>query len=281
MTEAIATVALPGGERVPALGQGSWGMGEDAGARAAEIAALQAGIDLGMTLVDTAEMYADGGAEAVVADAIAGRRDEVFLVSKVLPEHADRDGTIAACERSLKRLRTDRLDLYLLHWRGGTPLEETLEGMLALHRAGLIRHWGVSNFDTADMEDLAALAPSPGPAVNQVLYSLIHRGIEFDLLPWCREHGLPVMAYSPVAHGHLLRNPGLLHAARQHRVSPARLAIAWTLRLPGIIAIPKAADPAHVADNRAAAAVRFSRQEAAAMDRAFPPPTRKKPLAML
>ncbi|MFC3229927.1 aldo/keto reductase [Marinibaculum pumilum] len=281
MAKPIATVALPGGMRVPVLGQGSWGMGEDASVREAEIAALQAGIDLGMTLIDTAEMYADGSAEQVVAAAIDGRRDAVFLVSKVLPEHADRDGTIAACEGSLKRLRTDRLDLYLLHWRGGIPLEETLEGMLALQRAGKIRHWGVSNFDTADLEELEALAPPVPPAVDQVLYSLIHRGIEFDLLPWCRAHGLPVMAYSPIAHGHLLRNPALLHLARQHRVSPAQLAIAWALRQPGMIAIPKAATAAHVAENRAAAEIRFSRQEEAALDRAFPPPARKKPLAML
>ncbi|MEQ8346998.1 MAG: aldo/keto reductase [Sneathiellaceae bacterium] len=281
MSNALQTVTLPNGEQVPALGQGSWGMGEDPARRAAEVAALQAGIELGMTLIDTAEMYADGGAEEVVAEAVAGRRDAVFLVSKVLPEHADRDGTIAACERSLKRLGTDRLDLYLLHWRGANALAETLEGLLALHRSGKIRHWGVSNFDMDDLDDLEALAPPVPPSANQVLYSLLHRGIEFDLLPRCQAQGLPVMAYSPIAHGRLLHNPGLHHAARQHRVTPVQLAVGWALRQPGTIVIPKAADPAHVAENRQASAIRFSRQEAANLDRIFPPPSRKKPLAML
>lgn len=280
MRSAIPTIALPDGETVPALGQGSWGMGENPERRNMEAAMLRAGIDLGMTLIDTAEMYGDGGAEEVVGMAIADCRDRVFLVSKVLPDHADRDGTIAACERSLRRLGTDRLDLYLLHWRGSSPLAETVEGMLALHAAGKIRHWGVSNFDVEDMEDLAALAPALPPSVDQVLYNLMRRGIEFDLLPWCRDRGIPVMAYSPVEQGRLLRNPGLRHAAKAHEVTPAQLAIGWLLAQQ-VIVIPKTTNPEHLAENRAAVGLQFSRQEAAVLGRSFPPPTRKKPLAML
>jgi len=281
MAEGIGTIILPGGEAVPALGQGTWRMGEDPACRAEEVAALRTGIDLGMTLIDTAEMYGDGAAEELVAEALQGCRDRVFLVSKVLPEHADRDGTIAACERSLARLRTDRIDLYLLHWRGTVPLAETLEGMTALHRAGKIRHWGVSNFDLDDMEDLAGRGARVAAAANQVLYNLMRRGIEFDLLPWCRAQRLPVMAYSPVEQGRLLRNPGLRHAAKVHGTSPAQLAIGWLLAQDGVIVIPKASSVAHVTENRGAADLRFSRQELAALDRSFPPPTRKKPLAML
>lgn len=281
MTDAIGTIALPGGETVPALGLGTWRMGEDPARRADEIAALRASIDLGMTLIDTAEMYGDGGAEELLAEALQGRRDEVFLVSKLLPENGGRDAAIAACERSLARLRTDRIDLYLLHWRGTVPLAETLAAFDALQRAGKIRHWGVSNFDLDDMTDLEGRRTLAPVATNQVLYNLMRRGIEFDLLPWCRERGLPVMAYSPLEQGRLLRNPGLNHAARAHGVSPAQLAIGWLLAQDGVIVIPKATSLAHVREIRAATALRFSRQQQAVLDRSFPPPTRRKPLAML
>lgn len=215
-------VRLPSGEQVPALGQGTWYMGEDRSARKAEIAALQLGLDLGLKLIDTAEMYAEGGAEEVVGEAIAGRRDEVFLVSKVYPHNASRLGVAAACERSLKRLKTDRIDLYLLHWRGSIPLAETVAGFEALQRAGKIRHWGVSNLDLDDMRELAAVPGGGACAANQLLYNLSRRGIEWDLLPWLRERGMPVMAYSPIEQARLLRHQGLQDFARRHGMTPAR-----------------------------------------------------------
>ncbi|MDT7952568.1 MAG: aldo/keto reductase [Acetobacteraceae bacterium] len=259
------------------IGQGTWHMGEDRSRRAAEIAALRLGLDLGMTLIDTAEMYAEGGAEEVVGEAIAGRRDEVFLVSKIYPHNASHSGVAAACARSLRRLKVNCLDLYLLHWPGSTPLHETVEAFERLKDAGKIRAWGVSNFDLDAMRKMP-----PGCATNQVLYNLGERGIEYDLLPWSREHGMPVMAYSPVAQGgRLLANPALKAVAGRHGVTPAQVALAWTLREPGVLAIPKAADPAHVRQNAEAARLRLSEEDLRALDAAFPPPARKRPLAML
>ncbi|WP_216327618.1 aldo/keto reductase [Deinococcus aestuarii] len=280
-TTPLPTTSLPSGESVPVLGQGTWRMAEDPRRRADEIAALREGLDLGLRLIDTAEMYADGRAEELVAEATEGRRDEVFLVSKVLPGNASRAGVRRACERSLKRLRTDRLDLYLLHWRGRTPLEETLGAFEELQRAGLIRSWGVSNFDTADMQDLAALRGGGAAATNQVLYNLTRRGIEYDLLPWCRERGVPVMAYSPVEQGHLLGHRVLAGIAREHGATPAGVALAWVLRREGIIVIPKAGTAAHVRENRAALGVRLTEADLAALDRAFPAPSRATPLEVL
>ena len=262
--------------KLPQLGQGTWHLGERGADLAAEAAALRLGIDLGMTLLDTAEMYADGGAEAVVAQAIAGQRERVFLVSKAYPHHAGRHSLPSACEASLKRLGTDHLDLYLLHWPGGTPLAETVEAFERLVAAGRIGAWGVSNFDVDEMQALP-----PGCAVNQVLYNLGSRGIEFDLLPWCRARGMPVMAYSPVGQaGALLRSPALRVVAKRHGATPAQVAIAWTLQ-PGVVSIPKAADPGHVRENAAAAALRLTPEDHAVLDAAHPEPKRKQPLDIL
>jgi diketogulonate reductase-like aldo/keto reductase len=279
---AARTTTLPSGEKIPVLGQGTWHMAEDPRRRADEIAALRLGIDLGMTLIDTAEMYADGGAEELVGKAIAGRRDEVFLVSKVLPHHATRRGTVEACDHSLMRFDVDTIDLYLLHWPGQIPLEETLEAFGMLIGDGKIRHWGVSNFDVADMGELVNLTGGEEAATDQVLYNLDRRGIEFDLLPWCRRNGLPVMAYSPIEQGRVLRHPGLMAVAARHPgITPAQVALAWVLRQDGICAIPRAGKPAHVRENRAALDIRLTSQDLADLDRAFPPPTHKQPLAML
>ncbi len=280
-TTAIRTIKLPSGEAIPVLGQGTWGMAENAGRREDEIAALRLGLDLGMTLIDTAEMYANGGAEELVGEAIAGRRNEVFLVSKVLPNHATRHGTIAACEGSLRRLRTDRLDLYLLHWRSSVPLEETLNAFAALVHAGKIRYWGVSNFNVSDMEEVVSLPGGRSVATDQVLYNLTRRGIEYDLLPWCRERSLPIMAYSPIEQGRLLSHPVLQSVATSHDATPSQVALAWVLRQNGLNAIPKAATPAHVRENRAALDVHLTKHDLAMLDRAFPPPRRPQPLEML
>jgi diketogulonate reductase-like aldo/keto reductase len=277
----MRTTRLPSGETVPMLGQGTWYMGDDRRRRADEIAALRLGLDLGMTLIDTAEMYGNGAAEELVGDAIASRRDEAFLVSKVLPGNATRRGTIAACESSLQRLRTDRLDLYLLHWRGGTPLEETLGAFETLARAGKIRHFGVSNLDLADMEELWSLEGGAAAATNQVLYNLTRRGIEWDLLPSCRKRGVPIMAYSPIEQGRLLRRPELQAVAARHGATPAQAALAWVLRHDDVIAIPKAGDPRHVRENRAALDLSLTEQDLAALDRAFPPPAGSRSLEML
>ncbi|BAD39643.1 oxidoreductase [Symbiobacterium thermophilum IAM 14863] len=277
----IPTLSLPSGERVPVLGQGTWTMGESRRSRREEAEALRLGLDLGMTLIDTAEMYADGGAEEVVAEAIAGRRDEVFLVSKVLPGNASRRGTIEACERSLRRLRTDRIDLYLLHWRGRHPLAETLEAFAELVRAGKIRYWGVSNFDTDDMEELTGLPGGAAVATNQVLYNLSRRGIEYDLLPWCRERRIPIMAYSPIEQGRILENTVLRRVAARHGATPAQVALAWLLRQKDVMVIPKAGRPEHVRENRAALDLELTAEDLAELDRAFPSPTRKVPLEML
>lgn len=274
-------VALPGGERIPALGLGTWMMGERA-SRGQEIEdALRLGLDLGMTLIDTAEMYADGGAEELVGRAISGRRDRVFLVSKVSPSNASRKGTRAACERSLKRLGTDRLDLYLLHWRGGVPLAETVDAFEELRGAGKIRHWGVSNFDVGDMEELWALPQGPGCAANQVIYNLGRRGIEFDLLPALAKRHVPIMAYSPLEQGRLLGQIGLRELARRHNATPAQIALAWVLHREGVVAIPKAADPRHVEENRGALELKLSAADLAELDRVFPPPRRRSALEML
>ncbi len=277
----IPTLSLPSGERVPVLGQGTWMMGESRRSRREEVEALRLGLDLGMTLIDTAEMYADGGAEEVVAEAIAGRRDQVFLVTKVLPGNASRRGTIEACERSLRRLRTDRIDLYLLHWRGRYPLAETLEAFAELVRAGKIRYWGVSNFDTDDMAELTGLPGGAAVATNQVLYNLSRRGIEYDLLPWCRERRIPIMAYSPIEQGRILGNPALRRVAARHGATPAQVALAWLLRQKDVMVIPKAGRPEHVRENRAALDLELTAEDLAELDRAFPPPTRKVPLEML
>jgi diketogulonate reductase-like aldo/keto reductase len=255
-------------------------MGERGADRRAEAAALRLGLDLGMTLIDTAEMYAEGGAEEVVAEAIAGRRDEVFLVSKVYPHNAGGRKLQAACDRSLKRLRVDSIDLYLLHWRGSIPLADTVEGFERMREAGKIRRWGVSNLDVDDLEELgAALADC---AADQVLYNLENRGIEHDLLPFCRERGMPVMAYSPVGQGGaLLRHPALRAVAARHGATPAQVAIAWTLRAPGVVSIPKASDPEHGRFNAVARDLRLTEADSAELDAAFPPPKRKQSLAML
>jgi diketogulonate reductase-like aldo/keto reductase len=256
-------------------------MGEQARHAADEAAALRLGLDLGMTLIDTAEMYGDGGAEEVVADAIAGRRSDVFLVSKVLPQNSSRKGTIAACERSLKRLSTDVIDLYLLHWRGSVPLRETVDAFEALKQDGKIRHWGVSNFDIADMVELFALPGGRNCAANQVLYNLTRRGIEFDLLPWCQEHATPIMAYSPIEQGRMVNHAALKAIAGRHGATPAQVALAWLLRQDGVITIPKAVTPQHVHENRLAADLRLTGDDLAALDKSFPPPSRKRALEML
>ncbi len=278
----IPTVRLPDGTSVPALGQGTWHIGENRAHATAEVAALRAGIAHGLTLIDTAEMYGDGGAERIVAQAIAGARDSVFLVSKVLPHNASAAGVAKACAGSLKRLGTDRIDLYLLHWRGGHPLEETVAAFERLREAGKILHWGVSNFDTDDMEELAALPAGTACATNQVLYHPDHRGIEFDLLPWCRAHKMPIMAYSPLGQaGRLLRSPALAAVARRHGATPAQIAIAWSLRDGATISIPKAATEAHVQQNAVAADIALTAEDLAEIDAAHPPPRRKQPLGML
>jgi diketogulonate reductase-like aldo/keto reductase len=278
---AVRTTRLPSGEDVPVLGQGTWYMGEDKRKRAAEIAALQLGIDLGLTLVDTAEMYGNGETEELVGEALAGRRDKAFVVSKVLPSNASRAGTIAACERSLKRLRSDRIDLYLLHWRGGVPIADTLAGFDALIKAGKIRRWGVSNFDADDMEELLAVSGGNSVATNQVLYNLARRGIEFDLLPRCQRGGVPIMAYSPIEQGRVLRHAAVKRVAGNLGVSAAQVALAWVLREPHVIAIPKAGTTEHVRDNAAALGLQLSKEALADLDHAFPPPKRKQSLEMI
>ncbi|HEY5209174.1 MAG TPA: aldo/keto reductase [Stellaceae bacterium] len=270
----MRNLTLPDGTTIPALGLGTWGLGERDTRGADVMAALRLGLDLGMSLIDTAEMYADGGAEELVGAAIAGRRDGVFLVSKVYPHNAGGKKLAAACERSLKRLGTDRLDLYLLHWRGDVPLAETVAGFEALRDAGKILRWGVSNFDTGDMNALWRVPGGDACAANQVLYNLSRRGIEPELMPWCQTYHLPIMAYSPIEQGRILDDPTLIRIAAARGGSPARIALAWLLRQSDVIVIPKAADPAHVRDNRAALDLELSATELAALDRAFPRPDR-------
>lgn len=281
MVTKLPTVNLPSGETVPQLGQGTWRMGESSRLRKDEVAALKLGLELGLTLIDTAEMYGNGGAEEIVAEAVKGRRDECFIVSKVLPENSSRAGTVAACERSLKRLQTDRIDLYLLHWRGAPPLVETLGAFQALQQKGAIRYWGVSNFDVGDMEELLALDGGPACASNQVLYNLRRRGIEAGLLPWCRERGIPIQAYSPIEQGRLLRDRTLTSVAIRHRKTPAQIALAWVLRQRDMMVIPKATTLEHVRDNRAALDIVLTEQDFGDLDRAFPPPKGRRPLELL
>ena len=276
----MKTVRLPDGTDVPALGQGTWMMAEDTTRRGDEIAALRAGIDLGMTLIDTAEMYADGGSERLVGEALAGRRDDVFLVSKAYPQNASRSRLPRACEASLERLGTDRLDLYLLHWRGTVPLGETVEAMERLVDAGKILRWGVSNLNTDDMEELVA-AGGKACATNQILYNLTRRGPEHDLLPWLAARRMPVMAYSPVEQGRLVADEGLRTLAGELDVTPAQVALAWLMAREGAIAIPKAGTVEHVRENRAAADLALSPETVARLDLMFPLPSGPVPLAML
>ena len=281
MVTKLPTVKLPSGEKVPQLGQGTWRMGENSRLRKEEVAALKLGIDLGMTLIDTAEMYGTGNAEEIVAEAVAERRDECFIVSKVLPENSSRTSTIAACERSLKRLKTDRIDLYLLHWRGRPPLGETLAAFHALQEKGAIRYWGVSNFDVEDMEELVRLDGGGGCASNQVLYNLRHRGIEAGLLPWCRQQTIPIMAYSPIEQGRLLRDRVLTQVALRHRATTAQIALAWVLRQNDMLVIPKVTTLEHVRENRASLDLKLTEQDMAELDRGFPPPKGRRPLELL
>ena len=277
----VRSLPLPSGRPMPVLGQGTWGMGEDPRKRRQEVAAIELGLEIGMTLIDTAEMYGNGGAEEIVGEAIEGRRDEVFIVSKVLPDNANKVGMIASCEWSLARLGIEKLDLYLLHWRGRHPLEATLEGFQALLREGLIESWGVSNFDTADMEELVALNGGDQVQTDQVLYNLQRRGIEHELLPWCRERKIPIMAYSPFEQGRILRDPALNSVAAGHRVSAASVALAWMLVQDDVITIPKSSNEAHMRENEAALDLVLSQQDLELLDRAFPQPKQKRPLEML
>jgi diketogulonate reductase-like aldo/keto reductase len=263
---------------VPVIGQGTWHMGEHRAQRDEEVAALKLGIERGMTLIDTAEMYGEGGAEEVVGEAIAGQRDKVVLVSKVYPHNASRRGIPEACERSLKRMKTDYIDLYLLHWPGQYPLEETVEAFERLREAGKIGRWGVSNFDVSDLLELN----NPACATNQVLYNPEERGIEYDLLPWMQNVNMPVMAYCPIGQaGHLLQNPALLEVAERHDATPAQICLAWVLRQDGVIAIPKAVTPAHIALNAAAADIDLSIDDELLIDKAWPAPHRKQRLSMV
>ncbi len=277
----MRTVTLRSGEKIPQLGLGTWHMGERGGNRAAEARAIVAGIDLGMTLIDTAEMYGEGGAEEVVASAISGRRDEVFVVSKVYPHNASRKGAIAACERSLKRLGTDRIDLYLLHWRGSHPLSETVAAFEQLKADGKIRHWGVSNLDTGDMAELRGVKDGGNCAANQVLYHLGSRSIDYDLIADSAKHNVMVMAYSPLGQGEILDDAALAAVAKKHGVTPAAISIAWTMRHPHVVSIPKASNLAHVKQNAAAAGLTLDAADLKALDQAFPPPKRKGLLGML
>ncbi|MPR05737.1 aldo/keto reductase [Microvirga tunisiensis] len=274
-------VTLPSGETVPALGQGTWQMAETASRRKQEIEALRLGVELGMTLVDTAEMYGEGASEELVAEALVGQRDRLFLVSKVYPHNASRQGVVQACERSLRRLKTDRLDLYLLHWRGSVPLEETVAGFEELRRSGKIRHWGVSNFDTDDMDELLRVPAGENCAANQVLYNVTRRGPEFDLIPWMTEHRMPLMAYSPIEQGRLPRGGVLQRIGQKYGASPFQIALAWLLQKPDVIAIPKASSPDHVRDNHRALEIRLSPEDLDAIDAEFPTPRRERPLEMI
>lgn len=277
---AARSVQLRGGETVAALGQGTWYMGDHTSKRRREIAALRLGIDLGMTLIDTAEMYGNGRAEALVGEAIRNVRERVFIVSKVLPSNASRKGVRHACEASLKRLHTDRIDLYLLHWASSHPLEDTLRGFEDLVAAGQIRYWGVSNFDRGEMEETFRIDGGSACMANQVLYNLTRRGIEHDLIDWCRRRAVAIMAYSPIEQGRLLGHPELKVVAQSHDATPAQVALAWVLRRDGIIAVPKAASPDHVRENHAALALRLTARDLAVLDRAFAPPRGPTPLEM-
>lgn len=274
----MRTLQLVDGAVVPVIGQGTWHMGESPAERQNEVAALRLGIDLGMTLIDTAEMYGEGGAEEVVGEAIRNDRERVFLVSKVYPHNASHAGVPQACERSLRRLGTDCIDLYLLHWRGQHPLVETVEAFERLKAQGKIRHWGVSNLDLDDMRELGSTAC----AANQVLYNPAERGIEYDLLPWCQAQGMPVMAYCPLGQGgDLLKHKAIVDVARRHEAQPAQVALAWALRQPGVLVIPKSSKAAHVRANASAAELQLTAEDLSVLDEAFPPPTRLRALQMV
>ena len=277
----MQTVTLPSGEKVPALGMGTWMLGDNRTRRTEEIATLQRGIDLGMTLIDTAEMYGEGDSEKLVGEAIKGRRAEVFLVSKVYPHNAGGRALMSACERSLQRLGVDCLDLYLLHWRGRFPLSETIEGFEKLRAQGKIRHWGVSNLDPDDMEELYTQPGGNAVATNQVLYNLTRRGIEWDLLPWCQQRKIPLMAYSPIEQARLLSHPGLCKLATRLGMQPATLALAWLLQREDVIVIPRTSNRPHLEENHAALAIRLDAASLAELDRLFPPPDCAVPLEVL
>ena len=277
----MKTVLLPSGKRVSAFGLGTWRFGEDGGKRAEEIATLRLGLDLGVTLIDTAEMYGEGRSEELIGEAIEGRRDQVFLVSKVSPQNASRRGTVAACERSLARLRTDHIDLYLLHWRGNVPFAETLDAVVALQKAGKIHHFGVSNLDLADMQELESVPGGAAVATNQLLYNLARRGIEWDLLPWLRERHIPIMAYSPIEQAKLTLNPKLIDFARRHGITPAQTSLAWLLAQDDVIVIPKTARRDRLKENIGALDHHLSQAQLAELDQLFPPPTGPRPLEML
>lgn len=277
----MLTVQLPSGKKIPKLGQGTWRMGERASQKQAEVNALRLGLDLGMTLIDTAEMYGEGGAEEVVAEAIGNyRREEIFLVSKFYPYNASYQGVIEACDRSLSRLNTDYLDLYLLHWRGSIPLLETFKGLQHLQQAGKILDYGVSNFDVGDMKEAVSLPGGETIATNQVLYNLKHRGIEWDLLPWCREQDIPIMAYSPIEQRGFINSSKLKAIATRHNATPTQIALNWLLRQDNIISIPKATNPNHVRENHAAWEINLTEADLQEIDRAFKPPSRKMSLAI-
>jgi diketogulonate reductase-like aldo/keto reductase len=277
----MRTVALPSGERVPAFGQGTWYMGEDRATRAEEIETLRLGLDLGATLIDAAEMYGEGRAEELIGEAIEGRRDEAFLVSKVYPHNASRRGAVAACDRSLHRLTTDRIDLYLLHWRGNVPLAETMEAFMVLQHAGKIRHYGVSNLDLEDMRELWSVAGGSAVATDQLLYNLVRRGIEWDLLPWLRKRHVPVMAYSPIEQAKLALERELANFARKYGMTPAQAALSWLLASDDVIVVPKTSRPERLKENLGALDQELTTTQLAELDRLFPPPTRSQPLEML
>ena len=274
----IPTLTLKNGHAIPVLGQGTWELGEPSANRAAEIATLRAGIELGLTLIDTAEMYGHGRSERLVGEAIHGLREHVYLVDKVLPSNASHAGTVKACERSLKALGVEQIDLYLLHWRGSHPLVETVRAFEQLQRAGKIGAWGVSNFDTDDMRELLQLGT---PQVNQILYNPSRRGPEFDLMPLCAQAGVRTMAYSPIEQGRLLRHPALAQVAQRHQATVAQVALAWDIRGGDVVAIPKASTVAHVQDNARALDIRLTEADIALIDEAFAPPTRAQPLEMI
>jgi diketogulonate reductase-like aldo/keto reductase len=277
-TVTIRSLPLPSGERIPVLGQGTWELGDDPATRAEELATLRLGLDLGLTLIDTAEIYGEGAAEELVAEAIEGRRDEVFLVTKAPPSRVTSHSVKEACDASLKRLRTDRIDMYLLHWRAAAPLEDWVRACEALVEAGKIRHWGVSNFDAVDLAAIVSVAGGEGIETDQVLYNLAHRELEFELLPWCRDWGLPLMAYSPIDRGSLVQNDIVVEIAEKHGVATAQVALAWVLRHEDVCAIPKASIPEHVRENRGALDLQLDRDDLKALDEAFPPPTGPAPL---
>ncbi|UXM94787.1 aldo/keto reductase [Bartonella sp. HY329] len=277
----MKTATLPNGICVPALGQGTWGMGEGRQSAGEEADALRHGIQRGLTLIDTAEMYGDGGAERVVGEAMQGFRDDIFLVDKVLPSNGCRQRMQQACERSLRNLDTDYIDLYLLHWRGAFTLEEVVETFEDLKSQGKIKHWGVSNFDIADMEELQKIAPSNSIITDQVLYNLLRRGIEYDLMPWCESNAIPIMAYSPIEQARILKYPQLQQLAKIYRATPAAIALAFVLRKQNIIAIPKASDPIHIDENLEALSIQLTEDDLALLDRVFSAPTSKTRLEML